>query len=51
MAKKDNIAVNAEYGISKSNKDFLSWHGSVGLFNNDGTQKPAWDTWKEYMLE
>ncbi|UCB46103.1 MAG: hypothetical protein JSV25_01380 [Spirochaetota bacterium] len=48
-----NKMVASSFGIRGDNKwakEFLNWQGSLGIIENDGTEKPAWKTWKEYML-
>lgn len=41
------IAASA-YGM-QTDKNFVTWQGSLGLLKNDGTEKPAWRIWKEQM--
>ncbi len=47
-----NKMVASSFGIEGDNKwvkEFLDWQGSLGIIENDGTEKPAWSTWKKYM--
>lgn len=49
FSEGDNRVVSGGYDVGE--EDFLAWHGSLGLLNNDGSEKLVWKTWKEYMLE
>lgn len=47
-----NRLVVSSFGIDIQRPEinaFLNWHGSLGLFNKDGSEKPAWLAWKQYM--
>jgi hypothetical protein len=47
-----NRMVASSFGIEGDNKwvkEFLDWQGSLGIIENDGTEKPAWGTWKKYI--
>ncbi len=45
IASSFNVPVDTDIG-----KGFLDWQGSLGLLNSDGAEKPAWQTWKEYLV-
>lgn len=47
-----NKQIVASFGIDVNNpaaQPFLLWHGSLGLLNADGTEKPAWRALKTYI--
>jgi hypothetical protein len=52
LSDEVNKMVASSFGIEGENKwvkEFLDWQGSLGIMENDGTEKPAWETWKKYM--
>lgn len=49
-----NRMVASSFGIEGENRwvrEFLAWQGSLGIIDNDGTEKPAWRTWKKYTKQ
>lgn len=49
-----NRQVVGSFGIDVERPEaqqFLKWHGSLGLLNNDGSEKPAWQAWKKHMIK
>jgi hypothetical protein len=46
IAKSFGVPLDTDAG-----QQFLDWQGSLGLLNNNGTEKPAWNAWKEYLSD
>jgi|GEM_PF-2703347 hypothetical protein len=36
-------------GDTEVGRQFLDWQGSLGLLYSDGTEKLAWQAWKEFV--
>jgi hypothetical protein len=47
-----NRDLTRSFGVdpdTEAGRQFVAWQGSLGLLNNDGTAKPAWDAWRQEM--